>query len=133
MYYVVYNTLGGDPKYIGSPSVPKMATIKVNVGDGSEDTNVEIPHVSSHTVVLVNFTGTIDTEVFLHLSDDTEVGDLYEIISINTKVNVTNSNIFGIATAERERVFLSIRKVLEDSETTGTTWIGAQSTKPSWI
>ena len=112
---------------------PKLVTIKIDIGDGSENAPVEIPSVSSYTVVLVNFTGTTDTAVYLHLPDEAEIGALFEIISLNIQVTITNSNVYGIATAESKRSLLSVRKVLENSETTDLTWIGSQSLPPSWI
>ena len=112
---------------------PKLVTIKIDVGDGSENAPAEIPNVSSHTVVLVSFTGTVDTVVYLHLPDEAEIGALFEIMSSTIPISLTNSNIIGIASAESKRSLLSIRKVLENSETTSLTWIGSQSLPPSWI
>ena len=114
-------------------TVVKLATIKVDVGDGSENSPVEIQNISSHTVVLVNFTGTVDTIVYLHLPDEAEIGALFEITSLNTPIAITNSNVYGISIAESKRSVLSVRKVLENSETTDLTWIGSQSLPPSWI
>ena len=108
----------------------KMTTIKIDVGDGSENTPVEIPNVSSHTVALVNFTGTIDMTVYLHLPDEAEIGALFEIISPNIRVAITNSNVYGTSIAQSNRSLLSVRKVLENSETTDRTWIGSQSLPP---
>ena len=110
-----------------------MATIKIDVGDGSENTPVEISKVSNHTVVLVNFTGTVDTTVYLHLPEDAEVGALFEIMSLNIRVAITNSNVYGIPVAESKKSLLSVRKILENSETTDLTWIGSQSLPPSWV
>jgi len=110
-----------------------MHYLEIDVSDGSEESPVEIPHVSSHTIVRVNFIGSTDTVAFLHLPDDADIGDLFEIVSLNTVVSVTNANIFGIATSEFIRSVLSIRKVLENSETTDRSWVGARSAKPSWI
>ena len=114
-------------------TVVNLATIKVDVGDGSENSPVEIQNISSHTVVLVNFTGTVDTTVYIHLPDEAEIGALFEITSLNTPITITNSNVYGIAVAESKRSVLSVRKVLENSETTNLTWVGSQSLPPSWI
>lgn len=134
MYYVVYNTLGGEPIAFGS-NKPQMATIKVEVGDGSENQNVEIPSVAVHTIVIITFTGTVDNTVFVHLPDEAEVGDLFELISLGSAVAViaTNVSIYGIAVAESKRSVLSVRKISESSQSTDAAWIGSQSLPPSWI
>ena len=113
-----------------------MTVIKLEVeeGEGTDNTPIEIPKISSHTIVLITYLpGVTDTTIFIHLPEDAVAGDLYEIMSLGTKVAITNSNVYGIAVAESKRSFLSVRKILVTTETTDNTWIGYQSLPPSWI
>jgi hypothetical protein len=111
-----------------------MHYMVVEAGDGTENDPIEIPHVSNHTIIKVDFIGSLDTHVYLHLPDDADIGDLFEMTTLfNIQLNIVNANVLGIASAQAYRTVLSVRKVLDNSETTDRTWLGSMSVKPWWL
>mgnify|MGYP001612481678 CR=1 FL=1 len=109
-----------------------MAVITIEVGDGSENAPVEIPRVANHNIVRIEFTGSIDTEIFLYLPNNANIGDLFELFSLNNiQINVISigGSVLGIANASPYRSVLSVRKILDSSETTDLTWLGAKSVR----
>ena len=110
-----------------------MHYMEIEISDGSNNDPYEVPHLSNHTIIRVTFTGIVDSELFLHLPDDADVGDLFELVTIDNKqLSITNANVFGIASAEPYRRVLSVRKIYDDLNGT-VKWLGAQSSKPTWV
>jgi hypothetical protein len=104
----------------------------------NESSPYNLPLVSNHTVVRVLSTAAPETELFFQLPEGAEVGDTFELFSIN---NVqlscyypSGESIFGIASVEPYRGVLTIKKVRQgDGVNYESVWLGAQSAKPSWV
>ena len=110
-----------------------MHYMEVEIGDGSENLHYQLQKLSNHTIVRVIFTGSVDTIVFLDLPLDADIGDLFELYTrniVDIAVNhVGSGNIDGTAVASPYRSVLSVRKILNSTEITDSTWLGAVSVR----